>query len=343
MKKYAKIIFILSLILILSACNKSTLDAPVSPTSGNLRIARQYSIMYAPVYVIEKKELLKKYLPNMTVEWSEFGSGAVINEALAANRLDIAFVGTPVSFIAWDKGVEIKILSNVCVSPLGLQVNNPAIKSLADFTETDKIALPNIGSIQHIILSMACEKELGDAHALDNNLVSMTHPDGAMALINGGGVSAHFTALPYIAQENAAGFETIMTGIDAFGGDYSTIVAVAARKLYDTNPMALAGFLGALSEAMYLINQRDPDVINIIAETEKITIEEVQEFLDWSGTNYTTTLYGLDGMLDFMMTQGYISKKPEMDQILWESAYSTIGLRSGDAGILETAQKRIVE
>jgi len=56
-----------------------------------------------------------------------------------------------------------------------------SIKSLKDFKPTDKIALPSPGSVQHILLAMAAEKELGSASALDQNLVAMAHPDGAAA------------------------------------------------------------------------------------------------------------------------------------------------------------------
>lgn len=305
-----------------------------------IRIVRQYSIMYAPVYVMEKLNLLEKYLPDATIEWSELGSGAAINEALAANRLDIAFMGTPPAIIAWDKGLEIKVLSNLCVSPLGLQVNRPEIKSLSDITSEHKIAMPGLGSIQHILLAMACEKELGDAHALDNNLVSMTHPDAAMALISGSDIAAHLTALPYIDKENEAGCETIMTGAEAFGGDYSTILSVATKKFHDENPAALACVLAALNEAMCLINDRDPAVIDIIAEVEQITTEQVHAYLDWEGTNYTTTLYGLEGMIEFMLREEYISKAPALNELLWEAAYATIGSRSGEPGVLEAAQAR---
>jgi NitT/TauT family transport system substrate-binding protein len=332
------VILLISIICALSACNAQKTAVKDEMFSGTLRIARQYSMMYAPVYVMEKKGILEKYLPGMTIEWAEIGTSAAIFEAMAANRLDVAFGGAPPAIIGWDKGIKLKILSNLYNGPMGLQANG-LIKNLPDFTSGDKIAMPNLGSIQHIILSMACENEFGDAHALDNNIVVLSHPDGATALINGS-VSAHFTALPYLAKENEAGLSTILTGVEAFGGDYSTIVSFATKKFHDENPTSLACIVAALNEAMYLINTRDHDVLTIIAETENISIEETRRFLDWEGTNYTTTLYGIEGFIDFMLREDYISKKPALSELLWEGAYSTIGRRSGTLGILENAQKR---
>lgn len=47
------------------------------------------------------------------------------------------------------------------VQPLGLQTNAENIKSLKDIKPTDRIALPAPGSIQHILLAMAAEKNWG--------------------------------------------------------------------------------------------------------------------------------------------------------------------------------------
>ncbi len=52
----------------------------------------------------------------------------------------------------------------------------------ADFSPDDRIALPQPGSIQHILLSMAAEKQLGKHDVFDNQLVTMKHPDGMTAL-----------------------------------------------------------------------------------------------------------------------------------------------------------------
>ncbi len=55
--------------------------------------------------------------------------------------------------------------------PLGLVVNDASITTLEQLKDAGKIALPQPGSIQHILLSMAAGRELGDSKALDNQLV----------------------------------------------------------------------------------------------------------------------------------------------------------------------------
>jgi NitT/TauT family transport system substrate-binding protein len=339
MKNIFLVLTVVSALCGVTACNsKQAAAGGGHAVQKELRIARQFSITYAPVYIMEKKNLLQKYIPDTKIEWLELGTPALIIESLAANRLDVACGGVPPAIIAWDKGVDLRILSNLCNAPMGLQVKS-SISGLRDFGVSDKIAIPGPGANQHISLSMVCENVFGDAHALDTALVTMSHPDGAIAMINGS-IAGHFTSLPYLAQENNAGFKTILTGVEAFGGDYATIICYSSKKLLDENPPAAAGVIAGLSEAMNLINRRDPEVIKIIAEVEKISEQEALAYLDWQDTNYTTTLYGVEGFADFMYREGYISRKPALEEILWEPALAAIGKRSGEPGILEKAQQR---
>ena len=67
-------------------------------------------------------------------------------------------------------------------------VRDPAIKSLKDFKDTHRIALPAVKvSNQAIILQMAAAREFGDAKyaALDHLTVSMSHPDATAAMLGG--------------------------------------------------------------------------------------------------------------------------------------------------------------
>ena len=57
-----------------------------------------------------------------------------------------------------------------------------------------------IGSIQHILLAMAAKEQLGDAHALDNNIAAMAHPDGMTALLSGS-VKCQLTTSPFVFKE----------------------------------------------------------------------------------------------------------------------------------------------
>ncbi len=107
--------------------------------------------------------------------WKEYGSGGgAVREALISGEADVGFMGIPPFLIGWDKGCPWKVAVGFVVVPIGLVTYDPEIKSLADFKPEDKIAVPSPpGSIQHILLAMACEQQLGSPNALDNNIVAM--------------------------------------------------------------------------------------------------------------------------------------------------------------------------
>ncbi len=94
-------------------------------------------------------------------------------------------------------GIPYKMYGTIAAQPHELLTNDDSIHSLKDITDDKKISVVNIGSIQHILLAMLAKEELGDAHALDNNLVAMSHPDGMTALMSGS-VACQLTTAPYI-------------------------------------------------------------------------------------------------------------------------------------------------
>src|SRR5204862_5445523 len=71
------------------------------------------------------------------------------------------------------------------------------IRSLKDLKPDDRIALPAIGSVQHIILQMEAEKELGDARKLDRQVVSMSQEDATAALLSRREITCHLSGPPY--------------------------------------------------------------------------------------------------------------------------------------------------
>ena len=74
---------------------------------------------------------------------------------------------------------------------------NPNVKTIKDFTDKDKIALPAVKvSIQAVTLQMAAEQAFGPGqqNKLDSLTVSMSHPDAQMALLSGAARSPRISA-----------------------------------------------------------------------------------------------------------------------------------------------------
>lgn len=315
------LIFLLILLVLTGSALSGLADASPADFSGKkIRLAVQYGMQYAPVYVAQQLGLLEEQLPGIQLEWTNFGGGSAMNEALISGNLDVAFMGIPPALIAIDRGVDYRIAFGICVPPAELMVSAASgITSLKDIQPTHKIAVPGVGSIQHIMLAMAAEKQLGNAKAFDNNVLAMANPDAYTSLISGKDLAGHFASMPYIDLEAKAGLNSILTAADALGSGAS-IVGVATRNFAQDEPL-FKGVKAAISQAIELINQRDAKAVEIIAATEKISGEDALLYLAWPGNLYALDVYSISALGQFMAQAGYLKNAyPGFENVTWPGA-----------------------
>lgn len=309
MKKITAVIFIfLVFLFFITGCENNNEHNTVK--DNKLVIAEQYGLAYAPVQLIKELELLQQADSDLKIEWKQLSNTAAIRESMLAGEVDIAFMAIPPFLIARDKGMNWKIISGLSQSPLGLMVNRDYIKSITDFKKTDKIALPQPGSIQHILLSMAAEKEFGNPKIFDNQLLTMKHPDAMNALLSRKEVAGHFASPPYLFQESReAGIKQILSGEEAFGGEFTFIIGVSTEKFYQNEKEKYQLFKNSLNQAVKEFYKSPEKTAKILADNYDLKIEETKEYLNWSGMKYSSEIKGLKRFISFMKKQGYLADK----------------------------------
>ena len=117
-----------------------------------LRIAQQYGLAYLPLMIMRQNRLIEKHvqqsgLGNIRVAWMKYPSGDKMNQALKIGFMDIASGGVVPMLRAWDKTrdtVKVKGIAAMGSMPLYLNSKNPKVKSVKDFTDKDRIALPAV-------------------------------------------------------------------------------------------------------------------------------------------------------------------------------------------------------
>lgn len=314
MKKFVIILSMMALLLTTSCAKTETAGG-----EKTIRIAEQYGIAYAPVQIMKAQGLLEKNCPGIDISWEQMSNTAAIREAMVADRLDAGFMAIPPFLIGWDNGMDWKIATGLSSVPTGL-VTKTSISGLAELGEKDRIALPQPGSVQHILLAMACDRDFGNPQKLDNNLLTLSHPDGMNALLSGSDVTAHFTSTPYLEKElSTEGFHQILSGNEAFGDEFSFIVGVTTKKLHDQNPQVYAAFNQSVAEAITFINDHPQEAAVILSEAYKLPEAEVLAYLSAADTKYSTTVKGLQTFSDFMLKTGYLKKSYESPEaVVWE-------------------------
>ena len=117
--------------------------------------------------------------------------------------------------------------------PQWVNTTNPKVKTVCDFAEGDKIALPTVkSSVQAVTLQMMTKAACSDAFRDDRFTVSMPHPDGYNALMSGT-VSAHMTTPPFATDEVANGrgkVRTVASSYDVLGGRGTLVFLIASER-----------------------------------------------------------------------------------------------------------------
>jgi len=293
---------------------------------AEVRIVRQFGIHYLPLIVMEHENLVEKEakakgLPQLKVTWAQLSGGASVNDALLAGAVDFSAGGVGPLLVLWDKtkGGKDAIRGAGAVSdvPMTLITRNPNVKSLRDFTDKDKIALPAVKtSMQAVTLQMAAAKEWGDAafEKLDRITVSMRHPDGLAALLSGKSeITAHFTAAPYDFEGlKNANVRRVLDSFDVYGGPATLIVLYASQKFHDENPVVFRSVVDAMNKAMELIrsDKKRAAEIYLSVTREKTPVADIVAMLNDPKINFKLAPSATFPVAEFMHRIGRIKNKP---------------------------------
>ena len=299
---------------------------PVAAESPEVNVAQQYGVSFLPLMVMEREKLVEKHaktagLGEVKVSWVKVAGPSVMNDGVVSGALQFIAVGAPSLITLWDKtkdSVGVKGVSAMTTYPLYLNVRNPNVKSIKDFSDKDRIAVPSVKvSTQAILLQMEAAKVFGDANyaRLDPLTVGLSHPDGLLAITNNtGGVDAHFTSSPFHEQEmKVPGIRLLMTSYDILGGPATAVVIAASTKYRDANPKTYKAFFDALKEAIETINKDKRAAAKIYLEQAKDTkdsVEDIYSMISAPDYAYTLAPQKVYKTAEFMNKIGTIKTKP---------------------------------
>ena len=291
-----------------------------------VRVAKQFGVGYMQYMVMQELKLVEKHAKaaglDVTTEWSTFRSSDVMNDALISGSVDFVSLGVPgiITIYSKTKGTasEVKGVLGLNVLPLMLLVRDPAIKSLKDFKDTHRIALPAVKvSNQAIILQMAAAKEFGDAkyNALDHLTVSMSHPDATAAMLGGQSeITANFSSAPFqYRQMKNPNVKLVLNSKDLFLDDPMSFNIVAATSKFRTdNPKLYAAFVAGMKEATDFINadKRKGAEIYLKSTGEKTSVDDILEVLADKDIIYNNRVGGIRTFVNFMAKTGTLKNPP---------------------------------
>jgi NitT/TauT family transport system substrate-binding protein len=298
---------------------------PARAATTRLRVSHGYSIGYLPLMVMRDQSLIEKHaakagLGDLQVEWRIEDGGNNINDAMLAGALDIAGIGIPGYLVLRDRTLgrrqEMTGISAIQAGALWLNTIDPRIKSLADYTPKDRIAVPGIKtSYAAVVLQMAVAKAFGMENyaKLDPITVGLPHPDAYAAMMSGGTeIKSHFASPPFSYQElkNPA-VHRVLTTSDVIGL-LTILVTMTQRQFADANPDLIKVFLAAQEEANTVItSDRDAAVAAYAKSTQlKTPKETLLEILADPENSYSVAPNGSLIYASFLAQTGILKAKP---------------------------------
>ena len=298
---------------------------PAAAQVPEIRLAKQFSMGYLQLNVMEHRQLIEKHakalgIPEVKVIWQTFNGPAAINDALLSGQIDIGSGGVPGLLVVWSKSKgtpqEIRGISALSSQPVLLNTRDPSIGTIKDFKPTDRIAVPAVKvSVQAILLQMEAAKVFGEKEftKLDTQTVSMTPPDATVALLGGKSeITAVFSVPPFQQQQlEHAGIHTVLNSFDVMGGSSTFTVAWTTAKFRDSNPMLYKALIAALKEATDIINKDKAAAGQLWIEDSKskLTPEMVGKIVAGPQVRWTLTPEHTMKFADFMAEVGTLKNK----------------------------------
>jgi NitT/TauT family transport system substrate-binding protein len=301
---------------------------------SSIVLISQTGLPYLPMMVMEQLKLIEKHAEKLGVaslkpDFKSLGGTQSLIDALLSGQMQFGVTGVPGLATLWDKTAgtanEVRALSAVQSMPFMLVTNRPTIKTIKDFNEQDKIALPAVKvSSQAICLQMAAAKEWGQENyaKLDAFTITRSHPEATLSVISKATeINSHYSVAPFYYYELAtAGVHNVLKSYDTLGGPGTNGVMLMTKKFRDANPKVTQAVYAALSEAEDFINKKPGEAAQIYIKTtneKRSSQEEMVKFISDPDNIWTTTPQQTMTFAGFMHKVGTMKRLPAS----WKDMY----------------------
>lgn len=298
---------------------------PASAEASAINLGTQYGLPFLPQMVMEDHRLIEAHasrlgVSGLSVGWRTMGGPGALNDGLLSGSIQFVNVASPSLATLWDKTFgtpqEVRAICAVQSMPYILTTRNPAVKTIADFSAADRIAVPTVKiSGQAMALQMAAAKLWGfDRYdRLDEFTVSMGHPDAMQAEVSGQTVNSHFSVAPFNYYElRVTGIHKVLSSYET-DGKHTNGLQVTTRTFHDANPNICAAVRASHEEANAFI-KREPEAAARIylklTNDKKNSADDLVAMITDPDIDYTTMPANLMKHFNFMHRVGRLRHLP---------------------------------
>jgi len=311
-------------------------------TALQVRFVQQRGLLYLPVDMmvsggVLQQEATKLGLGKVDATATTLSGPAPVIDALLSGSADYGAAALPSLLTLWDKthGTpnEVRAVGTMSNGAMVLYTINPNVKTIADFTEQDRIAVPSVRiSFNAMMLEMAAEKLWNDPHRLDHLTVGLGHADAVAALSAGYGsatVTAHIAVQPFTDRGlKLPGAHVVADSREVFGGPLTQVTLLATRPTKDKDPTLFKAVGNALEQSIKLCSadKRAAAVLWKKAQNASESVDELFALLSDPGFEFTSQPHRIATFAAFLNRIGSMkSKVADWKDLFWETAYDQQG------------------
>ncbi|MFF5898826.1 ABC transporter substrate-binding protein [Streptomyces argenteolus] len=225
---------------------------------GGATIRIGYQAFPSGDLIVKEKGLLEKALPDRTVKWIKFDSGASINTAFVAGSIDLAAIGSSPVARGLSEPLNIPYQVTWVLDVAGdnealVARDGSGIKDVEDLVG-HKVATP-FSSTSHYSLLAALDRAGVDASKVE--LLDL-EPQDIVAAWSRGDIDAAYVWLPTLDELGRTG-ETLLSSRElAASGKPTLDLGVASTAFIEKQPEVIAAWRTAQAQALDVIHE-DPE------------------------------------------------------------------------------------
>lgn len=323
------------------ACGLGIQGAAARAETDEIRFAQQYGLGYLPIAVVKDQHLIEKHaarlgLDKTRVSFVQVGTGSAATDMLLSGNLDMELGGSSILINLWDKtrGRQgVRGVMALCDTPFYYITVDPRLRSLRDFTETDRVAVTTVNiSMPALILQMAAQKEMTPEMAarVPTMEVPMSFPDAYAGMLTGRlEVKTQSTVAPFapalLADSRA---RLLFTSYQVLGGPHTGGVLFTTTRWREANPRSYDAVVAAFTEAQELIRTRREEAAAIYARQEPTSLpaDIVKQSVLSPDLTCEATPHKFQVFADYMKTLGLIRTAPaSWKDLFFENVHNLSG------------------
>jgi NitT/TauT family transport system substrate-binding protein len=299
-------------------------SGPTWADAARISIGKQQGLSYLPLIIAQGERLIEKHahdqgLEGVTVDWVYLASATALTDALLSGSVDYLAGASPVLNVLWDKTrKDVKGVVNLSNFDFTLNTINPNVRTVRDFTESDRIAVSAVKlSVHAIILQMAAAQAFGPVQweRLDHLTVSRSHSDGLTAMLSGRSeVTAHLTTPPFQNLELAdPRVHRVLSTSEVLGGGGASVLVFTSTKVHDGNPKLTRALIDATADAIDLIRNDRHRAAEIYAATEKtsLSVGQIEAIIADPANEYSVVPRNAVKFAQFQHRIGTLRSRPD--------------------------------